>query len=409
MLRNAPIIVTRSSRKTWKVSHIRPRSRCNSNITAIRNDEPLRILFCGSDDFSSSCLNALCEYQRSPGSNIGSIHVATRTDKLTGRGRTTVTAPPLKTHALKLGLSVHQFDTFTGWNLPKLNGHDFINMVIAVSFGLLVPPRILNACQFGGLNVHPSLLPDLKGSAPIQHAILYGYEWTGVSVQRLHPSKFDEGQVLLQELFQIRNHQDIKYRDLHDQLAALGARNLVEVLKQRLYLMPENSYQREEPAHVKTATKLSPQSRQVNFEKMSSVTVTRMFRALDKLWFAIVGKTQKGTSGDLRMILNQDIRVANLPDDNVPASMLEEVKTGIPFKITAEGKHPAGQEQLYVRCADGKYICFSEAIVSGYSSDNAAILAKKADLFDPNSVINHGKITIHPFREEALKPNSGSG
>jgi methionyl-tRNA formyltransferase len=61
-----------------------------------------------------------------------------------------------------------------------------------------VPPRILQKLKYGGLNVHPSLLPDLRGAAPIEHAILSGRNYTGVSVQTLHPLHFDHGVVLAQ-------------------------------------------------------------------------------------------------------------------------------------------------------------------------------------------------------------------
>ena len=57
--------------------------------------------------------------------------------------------------AQELDLKLHEIDTFTGWTPPSS-----INLVIAVSFGLLVPPRILGLAKYGGLNVHPSLLPE---------------------------------------------------------------------------------------------------------------------------------------------------------------------------------------------------------------------------------------------------------
>jgi len=60
--------------------------------------------------------------------------------------------------AEELGLNIHEIPTFTGWSPPRY-GEEAISLVIAVSFGLLVPPRILNIATYGGLNVHPSLLP----------------------------------------------------------------------------------------------------------------------------------------------------------------------------------------------------------------------------------------------------------
>lgn len=67
---------------------------------------------------------------------------------------------PIKNIAIaELDLPVHQIDTFTGWEPPRPNDEN-INLIIAVSFGLLVPPRILNVAKYGGLNVHPSMLPE---------------------------------------------------------------------------------------------------------------------------------------------------------------------------------------------------------------------------------------------------------
>jgi methionyl-tRNA formyltransferase len=62
---------------------------------------------------------------------------------------------PVTKAAEALGLSYHQIPTFTGWKVPE-----GINLVVAVSFGLFVPPRVLRAAKYGGLNVHPSWLPE---------------------------------------------------------------------------------------------------------------------------------------------------------------------------------------------------------------------------------------------------------
>ncbi|KAH8162292.1 hypothetical protein CIB48_g5955 [Xylaria polymorpha] len=71
-------------------------------------------------------------------------------------------------------------------------------LIIAVSFGLFVPPRLLRGAKYGGLNLHPSLLPDLRGPAPLQHTLLSAREFTGVSLQTLDDKTFDHGIVLSQ-------------------------------------------------------------------------------------------------------------------------------------------------------------------------------------------------------------------
>ncbi|KAI1502610.1 Formyltransferase [Biscogniauxia marginata] len=158
-----------------------------------KTSEPLNILFCGSDAFSCASLTALHEeHVRNP-ALIRSIEVVVRPGKRTGRGLKTVQDPPLRALAESLGLRIHECDTFTGWDLPPQ-----INLIIAVSFGIFVPPRLLHSVLYGGLNLHPSLLPDLRGPAPLHHALLRRRTLTGVSLQTLHPEKFDRGVVLAQ-------------------------------------------------------------------------------------------------------------------------------------------------------------------------------------------------------------------
>ncbi|KAI3318043.1 Formyltransferase [Xylariaceae sp. AK1471] len=161
--------------------------------SASKVSEPLHILFCGSDEFSCASLEALHhEHTRNPGL-IQSISVVVRPGKRTGRGYKIVRDPPIRGLAHSLGLPIHERDTFTGWNMPGE-----VNLIVAVSFGLFVPPRLLRTAKYGGLNVHPSLLPDLRGPAPLQHALLSGRRLTGVSLQTLDHKAFDHGIVLAQ-------------------------------------------------------------------------------------------------------------------------------------------------------------------------------------------------------------------
>ncbi|KAI0540500.1 formyl transferase [Xylaria digitata] len=154
---------------------------------------PLHILFCGSDDFSCASLKALHdEHIRNP-DLIQSIEVVVRPGKRIGRGYKVVRDPPIHSLAESLGLQIHERDTFTGWNMPSKT-----NLIIAVSFGLFVPPRLLRGAKYGGLNLHPSLLPDLRGPAPLHHTLLSGRTLTGVSLQTLDHTAFDHGAVLAQ-------------------------------------------------------------------------------------------------------------------------------------------------------------------------------------------------------------------
>ncbi|XDG04520.1 hypothetical protein ABKA04_004135 [Annulohypoxylon sp. FPYF3050] len=119
-----------------------------------------------------------------------------------------------------------------------------INIIIAVSFGLFVPPRLLNQALYGGLNIHPSLLPDLRGPAPLHHALLAERQSTGVSLQTLDLKHFDRGKILAQTPAQ-RIPESCDYQTLHDILTPLAADLLIRGLRDSVHVPPQLEVQRE--------------------------------------------------------------------------------------------------------------------------------------------------------------------
>lgn len=220
-----------------------------SSTSSSRASDPLRILFCGSDEFSCHSLRALhAEHVRNP-SLIASIDVVARPGKPTGRGLRRVRVPPIRPLAEELRLAVHERDTFTGWTPPPPAaaagaGPDRrpINLIVAVSFGLFVPPRLLRGAKYGGLNVHPSLLPDLRGPAPLQYTLLAGRAHTGITLQTLDERAFDHGAVLAQTpLPGVPVPEGCTLPQLHDLLAPLGAELLVRALRDGAHVPPRVS------------------------------------------------------------------------------------------------------------------------------------------------------------------------
>ncbi|KAL2171936.1 hypothetical protein VTG60DRAFT_995 [Thermothelomyces hinnuleus] len=150
---------------------------------------------------------------------------------------------PLRGLAKQLDLPIHERDTFTGWNMPQPDGEP-INLIIAVSFGLFVPPRLIHASKYGGLNVHPSLLPDLRGPAPIHHALLAERDYTGITIQTLSPEAFDAGIPLLQTPAPgVPIPEGCTPKQLHEILAPMGAQLLVQALRAGLHVPPYRPYE----------------------------------------------------------------------------------------------------------------------------------------------------------------------
>lgn len=183
---------------------------------------------------------------------------------------------PIKNTAQSLGLQLHQIDTFTNWTPPPTD------LVVTVSFGLLVPARVLNGARYGGLNVHPSLLPDLRGPAPIQHALLQNYRQTAVSLQTMHPTKFDRGAVLARQAVDVPEHATVE--KMVELLGPIGADMLVSGIGDGLFIEPKDIT----PGNVDSlrhAPKITPQDRKIeDWATVSAEEILRRDRVLGKLW-----------------------------------------------------------------------------------------------------------------------------
>ena len=130
------------------------------------------------------------------------------------------------------------FQTVTKETLNTFNlDHKDIDLLIAVSFGLFIPARILE--QAGStINVHPSLLPQYRGPAPIHHAILNGDRHTGVTLQTLSPKGFDKG-IIFDQSYPLAIEEDEQFSSLWNRLASLAADMLVSSLRNQTYIQPK--------------------------------------------------------------------------------------------------------------------------------------------------------------------------
>jgi methionyl-tRNA formyltransferase len=136
-------------------------------------------------------------------------------------------ASPVKQVATQHGIEVFQplslKDTEAQAKLAAVQAE----VMVVAAYGLILPQAVLDLPQHGCLNIHASLLPRWRGAAPIQRAILAGDSQTGVGIMQMEAG-LDTGPVLLQEALPITDTTTA--RSLHDQLAALGARLIVDAL-----------------------------------------------------------------------------------------------------------------------------------------------------------------------------------
>jgi methionyl-tRNA formyltransferase len=183
--------------------------------------KPLRLLFAGTPDFAVPCLAALLD----AGHEV--IGVYTQPDRPAGRGRK-LQMSPVKALALDRGIPVYQPESLKrdpeAVEQLRALGAD---LMVVVAYGLLLPVSVLEAPRLGCVNVHASLLPRWRGAAPIQRAILAGDAETGVCIMRMEAG-LDTGPVYHRVATPIAANET--GGALHDRLAELGARALVEAL-----------------------------------------------------------------------------------------------------------------------------------------------------------------------------------
>jgi methionyl-tRNA formyltransferase len=180
----------------------------------------MRVLFWGTPEFAAAPLRALL------GEGFEVIGVVTQPDKPQGRSRT-MTPPPVKEIAQEEKLPCFQ----------PVNARDpeFLETVtamqpdisIVVAYGHILPKRVIDLPKLGTLNIHASLLPLLRGAAPIQAAIRQGMRQTGISIMRMVPA-LDAGPVILTSAIPIL--ADETYGELQNRLSELGALTLIEAL-----------------------------------------------------------------------------------------------------------------------------------------------------------------------------------
>ncbi|ETN42338.1 uncharacterized protein HMPREF1541_01492 [Cyphellophora europaea CBS 101466] len=362
--------IASSHLRASRATYYRP-TRLFHSSSRLWSDEKLRVLFCGADRFSVRHLEALHHDSQLPDSNIGNITVVTRTDKRTGRGLKQITSPPVKGEALKLGLQLYQIDTFKGWSPPPTD------LIIAVSFGLLVPERILSASTYGGINVHPSLLPDLRGAAPVHWAIMLGRKHTGVTIQSLHPTKFDEG-VILDQTPAPGIPVNHKWGGLNDTLAGFGADMLVNAVRNRLYMPPYKPLPPRNFDEVALAPKIASEHRRVDFNTLSADDILRRRDALMKLYaFA-----RNRNMAPVRLILGPEISELSQDDAEIHA-ICKWQPIGQPFAIRTHDGEVLDGGSILVNTVDGKTLSIRKMTVEGHPPMNAYAAARSANLMMP--------------------------
>lgn len=181
----------------------------------------MKILFMGTPDFALFSLKALVEES---GHEI--CGVVTQPDKPKGRGYALL-PPPVKTYALEKGLDVYQPATLRDEAFASLLSELSPELIVVVAFGKILPKSVLDYPEYGCVNVHGSLLPEYRGAAPMQRAVIDGKRVTGITTMYMAEG-LDTGDMLLK--YELPIGEDDNFEVIHDSLGALGAKALLDTV-----------------------------------------------------------------------------------------------------------------------------------------------------------------------------------
>ena len=289
----------------------------------------MKLAFMGTPDFAVPILAALIE----AGHQIAVVY--SQPPRPAGRG-----------HKERLS-AVHAFAAGHGLTVrtPKSlkspeEGQAFaalaLDAAVVAAYGLILPPAILAAPRLGCLNVHASLLPRWRGAAPIQRALLAGDAETGVTIMQMDAG-LDTGAMLLTGRVPITPATDAQ--GLHDSLAALGARLIVEALARPPGLPAET-----QPEHgITYAAKLDKEEGRIDWSR-SAAELDRLVRALNPwpgVWCELDGER-------LKVLAARPIAGSGPPGAVVAPPLVVACGDGVLAldRVQRAGRAPMSAEQL---------------------------------------------------------------
>lgn len=266
-----------------------------------------KVIFMGTPDFAVPILEMLIE-------NTKVVLVVTQPDKEVGRKKE-IKYTPVKELAIKNNIEVFQPTKIK-------ENYEYIltkkpDIIITCAYGQIIPNELIETPQYKAINVHASLLPKLRGGAPIHHAIIDGYEKTGITIMYMS-SKMDAGDIISQKEIKIEEKDNVGV--LHDKLSKIGT----ELLKETLPTIFENKNERiiQDENKVTFGYNITREEEKIDFNKTSK-QVYNQIRGLNpfplayailngeetKIIEAKINDSTLGTTGQITNITKESIIV----------------------------------------------------------------------------------------------------
>ncbi|KAL4113371.1 hypothetical protein QTP88_017003 [Uroleucon formosanum] len=290
---------------------------------------PWRVMFFGNDDFSVKSLQMLTSKMRTQ-TIISKVDVVTTS---TGSGNNVIS------FAKEEKLDIYDWPV----NTSLLEGKYDIGVV--VSFGRLIPEKIIKCFPQGMINVHASLLPRWRGAAPIIYTILNGDLTSGVTIMKIHPRRFDVGEIVRQHSCSV--NKDETADELKKKLSEMGGRLLIDSFKELTrslrYAVPQSEND------ITYAPKVDKTLSIIDWNVMDSNSVYNRYRALCGLWPLIT--TWHGTSVKLLKVCNH--QMSNAETRLQPGDLVYDKQ----------------RQKLFVKCGGkGGYVSIEKLKIPGHKT-----------------------------------------
>ena len=279
------------------------------NIEDINVEKELKVVFMGTPNFSVPILDALIK-------NYKIKAVVTQPDKQVGRSGK-IASPPVKVLAKENNILVIQLDNI------KEQYQEIIDLepdiIITCAYGQILPKELLDYPKYGCINVHASLLPKLRGGAPIHRAIMNGYNKTGITIMHMGLG-MDDGDIITQKEIEILDTDTTS--TLHDKLSKIGSELLIETLPS--ILNGTNERIKQDKDLVTYAPIIKKEDEKIDFHK-STMQIYNHIRGLNsfpgayfilngkrfKVWESIMGNElfHEHIEGEIVKIYNEGIGI----------------------------------------------------------------------------------------------------
>ena len=302
------------------------------NIEDVEVKKELKIVFMGTPEFSVSVLDALIK-------NYKVKAVVTQPDKQVGRNGK-IAKPPVKILAEENNILVLQLNKVRDeyQEIIDLNP----DIIITCAYGQILPKELLDYPRLGCINVHASLLPKLRGGAPIHRAIINGEIKTGITIMYMAPG-MDDGDIITQKEIEITDIDTAS--TLHNKLSILGSELLIETLPSIIEGTNKRVPQNNDEATL--APIIKPEDELLDFNKTTKQIYDKI-RGLNSFpgaYFILNGK---------RFKVYESLKTSDYFPENINGEIVKIYKEGIGIK-TSDGVivltviQPEGKSKMQAR------------------------------------------------------------